>query len=425
MLVGSLSSAATYDAPISAVSPSNVKVSSGALLLVIGVDLGTMDSTVQTRLSSSSAEVSAWKSDTAVVCKAVAGIASTLSVYVTVATAIDALSQAVSYHVPHVRSVCAFRSRYDILLSVAGENFGASLYSPRIRVGFTDSPSSQWQSDSSIACRSANFDSRREGPVVVTAGRLTGTLTSLFIDIGVAVSSIDRSNRPSSLNSHLNMLGHAFGQAAYSPATRIGNSAAARTAWISESSITCRMSATSGKSELLQVLTVRGVRGTLSSSLSHDVISLSSISAGNLRAWSPVSVSVMGAGWGHLGSSPKVRVASTDALATSWRSDTSVECHLARGYHAHPRLVATIATSRSTLSEAISYDTIEIASIFLTQALRNDRQFEATRSWRSDSTLLCNKAAAEMVTRRLLNGVVRPLDAWMRRLPPVHMEKEE
>jgi len=223
----------------------------------------------------------------------------------------------------------------------------------------------------------------------------------------------------------LRMLGHAFGHASYSPAPRVGNSAAARTAWMSASSIMCRMSVTAGKSALSLALTVRGVIGTLSSSLSYDVISLSSVSAGNLRAWSPVNISVVGANWGHFGSSPRVRVASTDALATSWQSDTGVECQLARGYHTRPRLVATMATLRSTLSDAISYDTIEIASIFFTQALRNDRQFEATTSWPSDSSLLCNKAAAEMVTRRLLNGIVRPLDARTRHFPHGHMDKEE
>ena len=405
-LVGSLSTAVTYDAPISAVSPSNI-LAAGAFLLVTGVDLGKMDSTVRGRLMSSSTDASLWMSDTSVVCRSAAGSGSTLPVYLTIARAVDALSQAVSYDGPSVRSVFAIRLRDTVSLSVVGKNFGTSHFSSSIRFGFTVAMISRWRSDSSLLCRSASAHLARDS-IVVTAGRLTGTLTNLFADMGLMLSVLQRSNSPMSGSAIINVMGLRLGRESYSASLRIGNSAAQATVWVSESSIRCRISAASGKSDVAAslVITVSGSKGSLSSVFSYDAVSLSAASASNLQSWSQVSVGLLGADYGIHCSSPKMRVAGTDALATSWLSDSSVVSQLDAGYQARPRLVLTIAKTFSTLSDSISYDT---TSLFLTQALRSQSKVEATR-WLSDIALSCKKARAQLAEKRFSIGVVRQLN---------------
>jgi len=383
MAVGSLSEAATYDAPISALTPSNVKPF-GNVVLVMGVDLGLMDSTLKGRFSSSSAEHSNWVSDTTVVCLSPSGISTTLSVFVTVSRVVDALSQALSYDGPSIAFFAGHREGVRASWSVAGKNFGVNVFSPSSRLGFSRALTTQWQSDSSISCQSASGH-----PIIrfiaVTSGRSVGSLTRPNFDVGVVFSAVMQSTGPSWGGSLLQLAGKAFGLSSHSGSVRIGHSASPRTEWVSESIVVCKISPGSIRRSVSAsfVLTIRRARFSLSASFSYDAMSLSSVQASNLRSWSTVGLSVIGASWGESGLSPRVRVGASDTLSTVWVSDTFVLCRLSPGYNVHPQIVATLSRNEGTLSQSLSYD---LPSILFTQAMRSQRDCETT-DWTDDHSL--------------------------------------
>jgi len=380
--VGSLTETTTYDAPISALTPSNMKLV-GDVVLVMGVDLGMMDSTLQVRFSVSSAESSTWGSDTMVFCLLSSGFSSTLSVFVTVSRVVDALSQALSYDGPKISSVAVHREGMKLFWSVTGKNFGVNAFSPISRLGFSQSFATQWHSDSSISCQSASSHVSIR-LVTLTSGRLVGSLTRPNVHTGFGVSAVVLSNRPIWPSSLLQVAGKKFGLISFSGSVRIGHSASQLTEWVSESIIVCKISSGSSRKSAAAsfVVTISKAKFSLSDSFSYDTMSLSSIQASNVRPWSSVGLSVIGASWGDSGLSPRVRVGVSDTLSTVWISDTFVLCQLSPGYHVHPQVVASLSGSQATLSQSLSYD---LPSILLTQAVRSQQKCETT-DWNTDGT---------------------------------------
>jgi len=404
--VGSLTEAATYDAPISALTPSNVKLTSD-IVLIMGVDLGLMDSTLQGRFSLSSAESSTWFSDTLVLCLSNSGISSTLSVFVTIARVVDTLSQALSYDGPKIASVVVHQKEMKISWSVAGKNFGVNALSPSSRLGFSQALATRWLSDSSIFCQSSgNHLAIRL--IAVTSGQLVGSLTNANVHVGFGVLAVVPSNHPIWISSLLQVAGKGFGLNSFSGSVRLGHSASQLTEWVSDSIIICKTSpGSSGQSvAAFLVVTISRAKISLSGCFSYDTMSLSSVQASNLRAWSSMGISLFGASWGESGLSPRVRVGASDTLSTVWISDTFVLCKLLPGYHVHPQVVATLSGYQGTLFQSLSYD---LPSILLTQAIRSQRESEMT-DWNTNGiSIRCkqvNHVQRVIVQRAFMNRVV-------------------
>jgi len=268
--VGTLSLAGSYDSPISAIEPSNIKSNHG-IVLVLGSDLGTMDTTIKGRLSSTGAEYSLWLSDTLMVCKSSTGIGSTLPVFATIGRSVDDLTQALSYDVPTLVSVFA-NSQGDVW-SVNGINFGIIGVSQSNRVGFTQSLASLWQSDSSISCITASGH-----PVIrlitLTVGQSTASLTRPNVDAGISLSGVMQSNVASSHDSLIALMGKFFGLASYSGSVRVELSACQLTEWVSESTILCKISPSAfhhSASDGACIVTICGAASTLSLSFTYDL----------------------------------------------------------------------------------------------------------------------------------------------------------
>jgi hypothetical protein len=367
----------------------------------LGSDFGIMDSSLQGRFSLSSAQSTCWISDSTVVSRPATGVGSTLSAYVTVARVADALSRALSYDSPSVESARVMQLQDSCTLWVVdGSNFGTKTFSQTTRVGSTQSSASSWHSDSRITCQTApDFANNVRTRIVVTAGRLTGTTTSMR-NPSMAVALVKHPNGPTSKAPLLTAVGHALGRACYSAAMRIGLSASRKTLWASETSILCTVARAQGAGSpalaAAMVLTLARARSTLSSSFSYDIASLSKVRASNVRGWSPASLLIFGANFGHVAGSPELRISTTAAMATWWASGSSITCQLVPGYHEHPLLVATVANSRATLSRAFTYD----ASPFLTVGLRILARLEAT-VWLSDTSLVCNPGTAPWPGRKV------------------------
>jgi hypothetical protein len=261
--VGSFSQAISYDSPISALVPSNIKTF-GDIVMVMGADLGVVDTTTQCRLSSSAAQLSLWLSDTTVMCKLPSGVGSTLPVLVTVAILVDDLTQAVSYDGPTIVWVLNGGHNW----SVTGTNFGTTLFSQSIRIGLTQSSASYWESDSSISSRSASGHPLIHA-IVVTAGQSVGSFASPN-DVRISLSTTVQCNNSSS-NDSLRLLGKCFGLASYSGSVRYGLSASQLTEWVSESSIFCKISGKFGSHTMSVCVTICTEKSTHSESFKYDM----------------------------------------------------------------------------------------------------------------------------------------------------------
>ena len=407
--VGTLSEAASYDAPISALAPSNIK-SASDMILVFGVDLGMMDTTIHVRLGRSSARSSYWTSDTMVACLSSAGMSSTLSVFVTVSRVVDALSQALSYDGPSIRSVVPYQ--HGQIWSVTGVSFGTNLFSPNARLGFSQSISSQWQSDSSISCSATDYYPPIRA-VVLTAGQSVGSLTTPHIVTAASLSALVQSNGKSSSALFIQVLGRFFGHTSYSGSIRIRHTACQLTRWISDSSINCKISPGSG-SHLLSsslVATMCAALSTLRGGFSYDMISISSVQGVHWRKDSMTKLRVFGSSLGEFDLSPRVRVAGSAAFSTNWISDSFVLCKYSPGYHIRPHLVATVSNHQCTLPLSLSYD---VPTTFLSAALRNRLEPQAT-FWASDAMLRCKTCEVQRIVKRSIVLRLHPLFSQKRR----------
>jgi hypothetical protein len=138
---------------------------------------------------------------------------------------------------------------------------------------------------------------------------------------------------------------------------------------------------------------------------------LESVSGSNLKSWSIVGLSVIGAHWGEFGLSPRVRVGESDSIATFWTSDTIVFCKLSPGYHASPQIVATLSGHQSTLSNMLSYD---LPGIFLTQVLRSSIECEVTE-WGSDTSVRSNVCQTLSLVKDSIQMRLRIMHTQIRR----------
>jgi hypothetical protein len=140
----------------------------------------------------------------------------------------------------------------------------------------------------------------------------------------------------------------------YSAAARVGGSACLDLEWTSDSSLRCSVYA--GVSGTRRVTaTVGQVSGTLSSVVSFDIPSVSSTLPGNGPLTGAVSVSLTGANFGDVDTSPEARIGITSCVGL-WVSDSVTVCVLAPGRRAPHNLMVSVGVQVGTLSAAFCYD---------------------------------------------------------------------
>ncbi|KAJ1465223.1 hypothetical protein T484DRAFT_2830277 [Baffinella frigidus] len=272
--VGSATEFFTYDAPISSFKPANFPTAGNSKVSIFGSSFGAADYSDKARLGGTQAEASGWVSDSAVTCRAAAGVRATLSGSVTVGSAIDSMTEAVSYDAPVVSGVTA--APHAVASGVtrvdhAGGAFGSLDYSPGARVGASACGASAWVSDSAVVCMvAASFSSVARA--VVTVGERAGTWSSPF-SYSPILLSVSPANHPTPGGSSLLVYGAEFGGSGATVQIRARGTACERSLWVAETSIVCRVpsggNAAGGGGSV--VATVAGVSATLTDAMSYDV----------------------------------------------------------------------------------------------------------------------------------------------------------
>ncbi|KAJ1478100.1 hypothetical protein T484DRAFT_1818743, partial [Baffinella frigidus] len=182
-------------------------------------------------------------------------------------------------------------------------------------------------------------------------------------------TAITSTNRPgfAIANASVTLHGFTFGREELSAQTRLGGSAAEASAWISDTAMTARF-ASGGRATLRMALTVGERAASATEAFSFDALSARAPpSVVNVptrgQGGDPVTTSVFGSGLVSAGFSGAARAGGTACEESAWLSDSSVSCRIALGSQSTRRIALTAGERSASVSEAWSYDALEISSV--------------------------------------------------------------
>lgn len=140
---------------------------------------------------------------------------------------------------------------------------------------------------------------------------------------------------------------------------RVGGTAAEATSWLSESEISCQLSAGAGM-DLVVAMTVAWFQGTLGGAVSYDKPYVhpggQSGFLSNSRKVGGSKVMILGENLGAASYSVAGRLGGTGCMRSDWTSDSSVVCKSPRGGGRGLATTVTLAVETGTGFTAVSYD---------------------------------------------------------------------
>jgi len=332
---GSLSGAVSYDAPsVSSAGASNVASSGAMSVSVCGRGMGASGPSAVGRVGGSACASSVWRSDSGLVCRAVAGHGRDHVVLASAGVQRGSVSGAASYNAPSVSSagVSNVASSGGLSVSVVGwGGMGLSGSSAGGRLGLTACEGSGWASDSAVVCKAPGgvFG----GAVgVVSAGVQRGSASLLLSYDGPSVSSAGVSNVACSGSLSVTVVGRGgAGTSGFSGKVRVGATACAGSVWRSDSGVVCR-SASGGFPDGAVSVSSGRQRGSVSRVLSYNAPVVSSVGPSNSASSGGLSLTVVGRGGaGSSDISAAASVGVTGCAASVWRSDSGVVCRSSGG----------------------------------------------------------------------------------------------
>ena len=384
-----------------------------ASAVVRGLNFGKTAASGQGRVGSSSAESSVWLSDSAVRCFCSRGVATSVTVALTVGERRNTNTETFSYDSVILRDASEvmrlWRNRAAVAMqpiTLHGHSMGMYQHTAGTRIGLSDDQATSWSSDSSIAVRvsvslGASLTAR------VTAGvRVRASATALFsIDLSLA-SSIARFNsaglgqmvlESSSSSITFGLYVERFVDVwtsdmstyASSAALRIGRTLSQGSQWLSDSSVLTRKPHGVGGSVVL-VLTAANTLQSNFALLSYDrprtrlhrggsALYFVELSAGfgvvegweqpyadgeastpllvmNGAATGATTVLLKAAQLAKHHYSPSLRLGVSAAEVTVWTSDTLCTALSPGGHNWMLPIAATLALQVSTLSQVFTFD---------------------------------------------------------------------
>ena len=415
---GTVTEAASYDAPTIAGGAANVASRGVDMLSVVGSNIGAASYSAKGRLGGTGCEASVWTSDSSLACRSAAGLGRSASASVTAGTQTGTVTEAASYDTSVLRSVAV--SEQGLLDTVSGGTatlvgswLGDAAYSGKGRVGGTGCEASVWTSDSIVECR-VSSGTLRTLSLAVTVGGSTGSLTEVLSYEALSTSSVRFTNLEVATTSGVTVSGSGLGVVDSSAAARVGGSACEKSMWTSDTAVQCQTKSGTGKTHRIAVTAARCV-GTVSGVLSIDAPQLK-IARNNLIVGIGSSVILVASGLMSADSyTARGRLGGTGCEASVWTSDSSLACRSAAGLGRSASASVTAGSQTGTVTEAASYDAPTIAGGAANVASRGVDMLSVVGSnigaasysakgrlggtgceasvWTSDSSLACRSAA--------------------------------
>ena len=371
---GSITEVLTYDRAIvnDWSHGSNIAVQSGQIMSVQGNGFVKTDFTHGLRLGYTHCELSLWISDSSLLCKPSSGLIASLRTLVTVGVQGATQSESLSYNAPTIvftlpslqESTRNLSPAPQDLVSVTGINFGVYAASSSLRTGSTASPFTQWTSFTAIIARAAPGYGSTFG--VLTAGRKSGSVSSIFTFDSPLSSLLTQANIMTSGSGSVTLLGINFLHNEQTSAARMGGTACQATTWASSSSLICKVSP--GVSFLLQTtLTMHSQKrasGTLSLAFSYSAPTASTSTIVNAPSAGGGMVTLRGRSFGAFDYSQRLRLGGTACSASQWQIEGAVFCKTPGGSGKLRDLVITVGQQVGTLSGLFTFNLPSVNTIF-------------------------------------------------------------
>ncbi|KAJ1470089.1 hypothetical protein T484DRAFT_1849086 [Baffinella frigidus] len=451
---------ATLSGTVRANAPSTGNVS----VTVLGANLAHSAYTAAARFAATACEHSAWESDSSLRCLAPGGVLGTLRVAVTAGARVGSLTDSVSYDTPSLAYVVdeqgnAFNATANLpsggsVVTVLGAGLGVMSYTDSARTGQSRCEATEWQSDSSLTCKTARGTGGTE-PVAITAGVRVGTVTEAVSYDAPTLDSITNNldGEPQDVTGHANvaavggveivLYGESMALDSYTARSRVGQTGCEASEWASDSSLVCKTAG--GVFGTLRVAMTAGARvGSVTEAVSYDVPMLggglnltsddmdadenatnaTTFGRTNSPSTGSVSMTVVGSMFGESDYTAAARLGASACEASEWESDSSVRCLTSTGIRATLRVAVTAVIRAGSVTEGLSFDLPMLDEVIRANAPSTGAvrvtvlganlahsaytaaaRFAATAcehsTWESDSALRCLTAGGVSATLRV------------------------
>ena len=382
-------------AVVTDIASQNANQNTSAHMTIHGMSFGFSDYSARAILGTAT-EVTVWSSDTALSAVPAAGVFADVAVIVSVGAHVldglgfagcnicyqyNALTNAWSYDSVVLDDLAPPNggSSGGFALTILGQQFGLTDFSPETRLGGTACEFSQWMSSSAVLCSSPPGENNQRVAAVTIYSRFS-TRTKSFTYDELYISAVHPRNGPKSGDTTILVIGQNLKVTDSSPLARLHETACKASAWVSDSVITCLISAGNCIDRDV-VATVGAVQHTVYSSFSHDTPMVSALKATTNGASNVAVISVLGSNFAATAVSASVRIGGTPTVSIRWTSDSSIVAGVPNGARVLHAIVITVGCNATnstdamgTLSNAFSYDAPVIAAAVIVNASNLDDQ---------------------------------------------------
>ena len=352
----------------------NMPTSGNHALTMMGLDFGTFSTSPALRFGLTSAEESAWLSDSSVYAMVASGVGGTHAAKISVLLMQQdgRLTGIASYNVPQVFAArhsferdsidkddaVSYRENSPLRTVKAyqfhGQHLGYSDYTLMMRAGNSECQRSSWISVTSVNCRMTAGHSATHN-LVATLAFAASTATQVVSYDVAALSSFSISNVAVLTHEQICLHGLNFGFSSISQTIRAGISAGESTTWNSESSMRCNSAKGAGGTLQVSVTCGQNV-GSVSNVVSYDNPRvLVFVHGTNCPSDKPKRIVSIPLNIPR-GFSPGFRTGFTAAESTTWLTSTHVSCQAGAGVGRDLTLVVTIGEQAGTSKGMFSYD---------------------------------------------------------------------
>eukprot|EP00960_Hanusia_phi_P058255 763832-Hanusia_phi.AAC.1 len=362
------------------VFPKNFPTTGSILAQIIGANLKVYDTSPMAVIGYTVCELSAWISDSIVVCKAGDGIGHDLYPSVTIAQSIYTVMKSLSFDDPSVL-VAQPRNVYHLTsasVTVIGTNFATAAYSASSSIGSSPAESTKWLSGTTMMIKTVAGTGNSKNVLLTSDVSPSTTSKILSFDSAIINSlaqncdancTLDCACRIPSTNlgyfqSPVTLFvdGQNFAKRDESMQLRFLATSAEVTSWSSDTEISNTLSSgwLAGQSHGKVVVSQSGVsQGTLSDAFTFDAVQVSSIS--QLTGCSSCNLlTIYGSNVGVLDTSVSARLGGLPCEVTEWGSESSLTCKIAGNengisYRSSTGVVVTMSNREGSLSRTYTY----------------------------------------------------------------------
>ena len=333
---------------------SNIFLTGSLQITVLGDQFGLFDISIQVRIQVTAVESSTWVSDTSVSGFVAQGGKISRKSTITVGDNYGSMSTGLSYS-SAVLSLPIMHNAHgsaSLVLTLFGSAISLKHSTQAARLGESSCEMSTWLSQSSILCKSVQsvIKSRM---TTISVGNVRGSLSNLISFAIPNICSPGTSNFAGTGSSRFTIYGASLGEKVVSNMCRQALTSCEASFWIGNTALVCKAANSLALSNHVRV-TLGDVVGSMSSTVSVDIMQVSSLTFSNAAATGASVLTVQGSKFGFFSFSQSVS-ANSRSQSGLWISDSAMLCRISSGSGASHRVVLTASSLISSTTVLFSF----------------------------------------------------------------------